>query len=96
MKRVAFLIPSTSKNRDWASFSESYLNKILFPSITKLSNNYDIEVYIGYDRIDPLFSAIELPKHYNNIVVKWFPFSEEYQGKPTHIWNKLADGLESF
>ena len=88
-KRISFLVPTTSKNRDWKTFSDTYLSQILLPSISKL-HDYDVEVYIGYDTIDPLYSTIELPQYFNNVKLKWFLFIDEYQGKPTWIWNELA------
>ena len=91
MRKVAFLVPTTSKDRDWNNFRDSYLNVVLLPSITKLSNSFKIEVYIGYDADDRLFSNISLPETFDDIVLKWFPFHNDYKGKPTHIWNTLAE-----
>ena len=44
---IAFLVPTTSKDRRWNNFRESYLNQVLLPSITLLSNSFNIIVYIG-------------------------------------------------
>jgi len=91
MRKVAFLVPTTSKDRDWNNFRDSYLNQILLPSITKLSGSFDIEVYIGYDCDDRLFSNISRPKDYDKIKLKWFCMNEDYKGKPCHIWNTLGE-----
>ena len=37
--QIAFLIPSTSKNRDWENIHETYLFKILLPSLSKMESN---------------------------------------------------------
>jgi len=102
-KRIAFLVPTTSNMREWESISESYLVRFLLPTIEKLNNDFDVEVYIGYDDDDKLFSKINLPSELslNGITLKWFPFCKDYKGKPTHIWNKLSeyamnDGHEYF
>jgi len=58
MEHVAFLVPTTSKDREWNNFRESYLNQVLLPSITKLSHSFKITCYIGYDDDDRLLSNI--------------------------------------
>lgn len=88
--KIAFLVPSTSNGKDWKNFRDSYLNQILFPSITKLSNSFEIEVYIGYDHDDRIYSNVSLPETYDNLKLKYFPFDSTFKGKPTHIWNYLA------
>jgi hypothetical protein len=90
MEHIAFLVPTTSKDRAWNNFRDSYLNQVLLPSITKLSHSFKITVYIGYDDDDRLFSNINLPPTYDDIELKWFPFDNTYKGKPTHIWNDLS------
>lgn len=100
-ENVAFLVPSTSNKRDWKNFRETYLNQILLPSITTLSKSYNITVYIGHDEDDKLYSNITLPETYDDINLKWIQFEDTFKGKPTHIWNCLAqtcinDGFEYF
>ena len=90
-ENVAFLVPSTSNKRDWKNFRETYLNQILLPSITTLSKDYNITVYIGYDEDDKLYSNITLPKTYDDLSLKWIKFEDTFKGKPTHIWNCLAN-----
>lgn len=90
MEHIAFLVPTTSKDREWNNFRESYLNQVLLPSITKLTHSFKITCYIGYDDDDRLFSNINLPPLYDDIELKWFPFNNSYKGKPTHIWNDLS------
>lgn len=90
-EKIAFLVPTTSNKRDWNNFRETYLNQILLPSISDLTTFCDITVYIGYNDDDRLFSNISLPDNYENISLKWIPFDENFKGKPTHIWNVLAN-----
>ena len=90
-ERIAFLVPSTSNKRDWNNFRETYLNQILLPSITGLSRDFNITVYIGYDEDDRLYSNITLPDSFDNLSLKWIPFEDTFKGKPTHIWNSLAN-----
>lgn len=89
--KLAFLVPSTSNGRNWNNFRETYLNTILLPSITKLTNSFEIDVYIGIDEDDRLYSNIFLPDKYDDINLIWIKMSKEYKGKPTWIWNTLAD-----
>jgi hypothetical protein len=89
--KVAFLVPSTSNGRNWNNFRETYLNTILLPSITKLTNSFEIDVYIGIDEDDRLYSNISLPEKYDNLNLIWVKLSKEHKGKPTWIWNCLAD-----
>tara|TARA_R110000803_G_scaffold36_4_gene103 strand:+ start:3221 stop:3895 length:675 start_codon:yes stop_codon:yes gene_type:complete len=83
---VAFCVPTTSRNRDWKTFEETYLNKILLPSISQ----DDITIYIGYDTDDDLFMEYKnRPAKFKNITLVWRAF-HNYQGRPCHIWNELC------
>jgi hypothetical protein len=100
-EKIAFLVPSTSNKRDWKNFRETYLNQILLPSISNLATYCDVTVYIGYDEDDRLYSNISLPDTYDKLNLKWIKFEDTFKGKPTHIWNCLAntcinDGFEYF
>ena len=95
---ISFCVPSTSKNRDWKSFEETYLNSILLPSIKPLNSDFDIQVYIGYDDDDQLYSNIELPEKFEDISLNWIPV-KECKGNPCKVWNILTkksidDGIE--
>ena len=94
MKNVAFIVPTTTNKREYTTLNETELYKFLLPSIISLSTDFKIQVFIGYDNDDPLFSRTDLPKFYNNhhniIQLNWIAV-EDMKGKPTHIWNHLAD-----
>ena len=65
--KVAFCIPSTSNKRDWKTIGDTYLCKYLLPSLNCIFNsNIDIEIYIGYDHDDKLYSTIQLPNNISN------------------------------
>lgn len=87
--KIGFTIPTTSNNKDWDKLEDSYLYTIFLPSLEILKEN--IEIYIGYDIDDKLYSNIELPNKYKNIKLNWYKYDIEYKGKPTHIWNSLSE-----
>ena len=65
MKSIAFLVPSTSKNRDWKDLNDTYLYQHLLPSINSLSKNFSIKVFIGIDDDDELYTNMNyLPTFY--------------------------------
>jgi len=102
--KVAFLVPTTTNKRDWKSINESYLWTVLMNHLeNKTPVNCEIKLFIGYDEDDKVLSNIEERMKANAIFkrfqIEWFPFNEDYKGKPTHIWNELAtiafrDGYE--
>ena len=88
MIKIAFLIPTTSKNREWKTFNDSYLCQILLPSINL---QQEITIYIGYDDDDELFKKKENRiDNYNNINLIWYTFSN-YKGDPCAIWSDLGN-----
>ena len=95
---VAFCVPTTSRNRDWSSFEDSYLNQILLPTINVIK--YCPVLYIGYDNYDKVFGKKEnRPERYQNYHLKWYGFNNDYAGNPCAIWTDLckyaiADGIE--
>ncbi len=104
MKSIAFLVPSTSKNRDWKNLNDTYLYQHLLPSINSLSKNFSIKVFIGIDDDDELYTNLNyLPTFYppllsasHNIThnkihyaLEWIKM-KDMKGKPTSIWNSLA------
>ena len=88
--KVAFLVPSTSNKRNWNSITETYLDAVLFPSISDLTKYNNITVYIGYDHDDKLYSKIPLPIRYKDLNLVWVSV-KDCKAKPTHIWNRLAE-----
>lgn len=98
---IAFIVPCTSNKRNWQDFSDTYLCNILLPSIVKLSNDYNVKVYIGIDDDDKLFGRVEnRPDKYGDIYLQWLKFSD-CKGNPCKIWTECSkravdDGYEYF
>lgn len=99
-QKVAFCVPSTTNKRDWNCIRDTYLFQILLPSITKLTNDYDVSVYVGYDHDDRLYSNVSLPLMYDDINIIWNTY-DGYKGDPCGIWsdlsmNAITDGFDYF
>ena len=88
-ERIAFCVPSTSNKRSWVSFDDTYINQILCRSLECKTNDYDIDIYVGYDSDDKLYSTIELPKTCKGLNLIWKSFSNE-KGNPCKIWTELS------
>ena len=88
MNKIAFCIPTTSNDRDWTEFNQSYLNRIIGTTIPK---TYNIKLFVGYDNDDKLFSKSEnRPDNIENILIEWIGFDSEYKGNPCSIWTALC------
>ena len=87
--QVAFLIPSTSNNRDWNNIHETYLFKILLPSLSKMKCLSKFKVFVGYDIDDKIYSKQRINK-YENIDIEWIGV-EGFKGNPCGIWNILGE-----
>ncbi len=86
---IAFVVPCTSNKRNWYQFEDTYLHTILLPSIEKLTNDYNVQLYIGIDNDDKLFSKIKLPDKHKNINMNWIKFND-CKGNPCRIWTELT------
>ena len=55
--KIAFLIPSTTKNRPWKKIEETYLYTVFGESfLNTLSDGIDYSIYINIDIDDPIYS----------------------------------------
>jgi hypothetical protein len=97
MLKIALLIPSTSKNRNWKSFKESYLYK---HTLKTLLLTYDAEheykVYVAIDRGDPVYDSIESKEGFirfvsvmKNIKIGFYYNDNIPKGHVTKMWNML-------
>ena len=77
MTKIALLIPSTTKGKDWKNIEDSFFYKIFIPSFIKIINDkYTYKIFLGYDQDDTLLRRIEnheickdlLNKRYNLII----------------------------
>jgi len=97
--QVAFLIPSTTNNRDWETIHDTYLFNILFPTLKEMKSSSKVKVFIGYDNDDKIYSKHRINK-YENIDIKWIGV-DGFKGNPCGIWNILGqeaikEGFEYF
>ena len=92
--KVAFLIPSTTNNRDeWKTAQDTYLWNILCESLERHTPDHEIKLFIGYDEDDRIYSLAEerlkFRAKFMNFKIEWFPMFHK-KGKVTMIWNSLA------
>jgi hypothetical protein len=96
--KVALLIPTTSKGREWPTMKESYLYNFTVATFLKTHTKaYDYVFYIGYDHDDPLYTKekernelLNLVKNnYKNITFKFIEFKDIRKGHVTKMWNIL-------
>ena len=96
MTKVAFIVPSTTNKREWSSVKDTYLFNILMSELhNKPPIDCDITLFVGYNIDDKIYSIMEermtCNAIFHNFKIEWIPFNDEYKGKPTHIWNELAE-----
>jgi hypothetical protein len=93
--KVAFVIPSTTNNRDeWLKAEDTYLWNILCMSLDRYTPPHDIKLFIGYDDDDRIYSLAEerlkFRARFDRFKIEWFPMVN-LKGKVNKIWNKLGD-----
>lgn len=107
--KVALLIPTTSKGRDWKSMKDAYLYNLSVATFLKtMTKAYNYVFYIGYDNDDALFTKeeeraylLEMVKDVSNVQFKFTEFEDIPKGHVTKMWNILfkkafEDGCEYF
>lgn len=98
-KNTAFLIPTTSRNRNWTTIEDSYL----YHSLSMLNKHYKgITIYLGIDKDDEFYknNIEELKQKLNNLIFQVY-FENYEKGNVVSIWNHLShtayqDGFELF
>lgn len=81
MKTIAFLIPSTTRNRNyWNTLEDTYLYKL-----QKIFTEYEITYFIGYDKDDRIYSKEE---ERNKFDANWIECDFE-KGNVVAVWNHL-------
>ena len=96
--KIGICIPTTTRNRDWKHYNETYLYKTL-QSLEKTHPNFN--VYLGYDYDDDMWEILEHRFGINavfNIPIEWTEMRHK-KGDVVSIWNDLAkmafdDGCE--
>lgn len=91
--KIAICIPTTTKNRDWKHYNETYLYKTL-RALEKTHPNFS--VYLGYDHDDPMWKGNEIENNrfginaVCNVPVQWIEMKHK-KGNVVAIWNDLAE-----
>lgn len=95
--KVAFLIPSTTKNRPWKKIEETYLYTVFGESfLNTLSDDIDYSIYINIDIDDPIYSKKEEKEKFERFIgekakIKWIDDGYVEKGFLTLMWNYLFD-----
>jgi hypothetical protein len=95
--KIAFLIPSTTKNRPWKKIEETYLYTIFGESfLNTLSDDIDYSIYINIDIDDPIYSKNEEKKKFERFIgekakIKWIEDGYVQKGFLTLMWNYLFE-----
>ncbi len=96
--KIAFLIPSTSKDRNWNIPQETYLYKITLDSFRKTYDSGHIYTfYIGIDRLDKIYDNNDFISFFNHFIehyfdncsIKFIYMDNIPKGYLSKMWNKL-------
>ena len=97
MFKIAILIPSTTKGRNWSSIKESYLYNLTLKTflLNKCKNN-EYNFYIGYDDDDNILSNIseqdfikKFSTVFTDVTFKFISMKNIKKGHLTAMWNIL-------
>jgi hypothetical protein len=95
--KIAFLIPSTTKNRPWKKLEETYLYRVFGRSfLNTLSDDIDYSIYINIDIDDPIYSKKEEKEKFERFIgekakIKWISDGHIQKGFLTLMWNYLFE-----
>lgn len=95
--KIAVLIPSTSKGRDWATYKESYLyEKTLKTLLLTYDNEHNYRFYIGIDKGDLIYDneSVKIQIHrfvsiMKNVEIEFVYMTGITKGHLTVMWNRL-------
>jgi hypothetical protein len=98
-KKIAVLIPSTSKGRTWTSIKESYLfQHTLKTFVLTYDKEHEWRFYIGIDRGDSIYdnpTSIQYLEKFasilNNIAIEFVYMDGIPKGHLTIMWNRLHE-----
>lgn len=97
MNKVAILILSNTKNRNWNTMEETYLYNTIISLANTLCKNHHYKIYIGIDHDDELlisnednFSKTTL-NNIHNSSVQFVHYTNIKKGHVTKMWNILYD-----
>lgn len=95
--KIAILIPSTSKGRDWATYKDTYLyEKTLKTMLLTYDKEHTYQLYIGIDVGDRIYDT-ESVKHQihrfvsiiQNVEIEFVYMTGIPKGHLTVMWNRL-------
>ena len=91
---TAFLVPSTTRNRNWNSIEDTYLWNTLLRTLDKSCPDIDIVVFVGYDENDTIYAQEEERMKVNATFLKfrveWVAFKPD-PGNVVAVWNGLLE-----
>lgn len=89
-KNIAFIIPITSRKRDYKKVEDTDFYKIFYQSFLKThSSNYQFSFYLGYDYDDKFYSNNVEQMEAIDTRIKMIEMFD-LKGKVGQIWSKLA------
>lgn len=95
--KIAILIPSTTRGREWKCITETYLFNSILSFVNKSNKSYNYKFYIGVDKDDPIYSVREqkekiysLCRTWSNVNIQFYPYEENIEkGHLSVMWNVL-------
>ena len=99
-EKIAFLIPSTSKNKDdWETMKDTYLYKLTLKSFLYTQDKeFDYVFYIGYDKNDRIYAneveqdtIKKFEKVFKNVSFQFISMEGIKKGHLTVMWNRLFE-----
>ena len=91
---IGFLIPTTSKGKNWNTIHDSYLYKFTLTTLQKeCSNKYQFIFFIGYDADDVFYKNDKIQQSFSKLFPKYkfrfIEFESIKKGHLTKMWNIL-------
>lgn len=95
--KIALLIPSTSRGRDWSSVKETYLYNYTIKTFgITYDKDHEYKFYIGIDRGDPVYDKPEVRTYLErfvgiikNVSIEFIYMDGITKGHLTVMWNRL-------
>ena len=95
--KIGFLIPSTSKGRNWSSYKDSYLYSLTLKTfLLTYDKEHEYTFYIGVDSGDPIYDNPEQIAQFKrfiaimkNINIVFLKMDGIAKGHLTVMWNRL-------
>lgn len=98
-KKIGILIPSTSRNRNWSSWKETYLYSLTLKSfLLTYDKEHTYTFYIGIDRGDLIYDDETVVHNIRrfisimkNTTIEFMYMDDIKRGHLTVMWNRLFD-----